>query len=64
MNDKQYTAFLILLMCSDPWPIMREEKSEYELKSFANEEAKKRGFTDWIDAYHQLLSPQTISVQP
>lgn len=56
MTDTQYRAFLDLLMCSDPWPIEGEggEHMEKILVSFANEEAKRHGFDNWIIAFHEL----------
>lgn len=39
-----------LLMFSDPWPI--DSDSKLLLENFANREANKYGYCDWIDAYH------------
>ena len=52
MKDIEYRAFLDLLMCSDPWPVNNFPHSQEILKNFAHEEAVKRGFANWIDAYH------------
>jgi len=54
MNEKEYRAFLDLLMCSDPWPIKDGGKNHKILEAFANKEATKFGHEDWIVAYHRL----------
>jgi len=51
MTDLEFRYFLDLLMCSDPWPV--EGDSESTLKNFADEQARIRGYCDWIDAYHK-----------
>lgn len=45
-------ALCELLMCADPWPA--SAASEIEVKSKADEMARKLGFSDWIEAYHGL----------
>ncbi len=55
MNDIQFCDFMALLMCSDPWP---ESVPKDALDAFADEEARKRGFDDWIEAYHMLERPR------
>lgn len=52
MDKEEYAAFLDLLMCSDPWPCGME--NEKTLKDLADRKAKEMGYTDWIDAYHQI----------
>jgi len=46
----EYRALLVLVMCADPWP------AEDHLRPFVigllNEEAKERGYEDWVQAYH------------
>jgi hypothetical protein len=54
MNDTDYREFLILLMCSDPWPVSDDGTNEMTLKNLADEEAMTRGFAGWIYAYHEL----------
>jgi hypothetical protein len=49
MNDKEFRAFLDLLMCCDPWP---DGVSELVIKDYMDSEAQKRDFSDWIHAYH------------
>ncbi len=53
MNTNEFAALCELLMCSDPWPCLTQS-SEAILKTFADDEAKRHGYTDWIDAYHTL----------
>ena len=53
MTNRQYRAFLDLLMVADPWPVEDEENHQIMI-DMANDEAEKRGYTDWIDAYHEM----------
>jgi hypothetical protein len=55
MTDAQLRVFMALLMCSDPWPL--EHSTRDVMVGLANEEAERRGFDDWIEAYHQLPAP-------
>ena len=55
MEEKELKCFLVLLICSDPWPIEDEESNDV-LQKFADEESKRHGFSDWIQAYHNLMS--------
>jgi hypothetical protein len=50
MTDEQFKVFINLLMCSDPFPCEGLEIME----AFADEEAQKRGYSDWIDAIHNM----------
>lgn len=45
-------ALCELLMCADPWPASPD--SEIEVKTKADEMARKLGFSDWVEAYHGL----------
>ena len=54
MNDDQFRAFLILMMCSDPWPV-DDGENQVIIENLADYEAVKRGFGCWIDAYHALV---------
>lgn len=54
MNDKEFRAFLDLMMCSDPWPIQDGDVSEAILIEFADKEANNRGYENWIDAYYSF----------
>lgn len=51
MTDEQFKIFLELLMCSDPWPM---DHGHDVMADFADDESRKRGFEDWIDAYHKF----------
>lgn len=53
MNNLEFRALMNLLMCSDPWPTANWEDEEH-LKGLANYEAAKRGFENWIIAYHDF----------
>ncbi len=56
MSDNEFKAFMTLLMCSDPWPVPDQGEGDGEavLKELAEQEAVKRGYTDWISAYHHF----------
>ena len=54
MDDREYRAYLNLLMCCDPWPETTDEQSQEILDGFADKEAKKRGYDTWITAYHEF----------
>ena len=49
MSDQAFRELLNLLMVSDPEPVPMEA-----LKEQADEDARVRGFTCWIDAYHRF----------
>lgn len=49
MSDLAFRQLLDLLMCSDPEPCPTES-----LRNFADDEARDRGFRDWVDAYHRF----------
>lgn len=53
MTDLQFRYFLDLIMVSDPWPL--DVKAGEELIALANEESVKRGFENWIYAYHKHM---------
>lgn len=52
MTEKQFRSLLNLHMTSDPTPL--PEPQDNEVENFLNEEARRRGFEDWVDAYHKL----------
>ena len=52
MNDELYRTLLSLWMCSDPWPLSEVERDVFE--AALQEEAERRGFKDFIDAYHNM----------
>lgn len=47
VSDAAFRELLDLLMCSD-----QVQCSVSALTSFTNDEARSRGYIDWIDAYH------------
>jgi len=53
MNDKEFSALLKWKMASDPWPVDATAKAVVE--DMLNEAAKKRGYSDWVEAYHNKL---------
>lgn len=40
------------LMVADPWPLTDIQRSMME--DFADREAVKHGFKDWLDCYHKV----------
>jgi hypothetical protein len=59
MQNREFRAFLDLMMCSDPWP---ESVDRAPLLALAEDESRKRGFAGWIEAYHKFhLAPEMPS---
>lgn len=56
MTDREFRAFLDLLMCSDPWPITGEdgEHANEILLELADSEAQLRHFDNWVVAFHEF----------
>ena len=55
MTRQEFRAFLDLLMCSDPWPVKPDHNdTQTVLGLFADAEAKRHGYPDWIEAFHRL----------
>lgn len=52
MISEELRVLCNLLMVSDPWPLSKAD--EMILKNFADEEAKRHGYQDWIEAYHEI----------
>lgn len=52
MNDRQFRALLNLVMASDPTPLSDEEDDT--VRDLLANEAHKRGFMDWIEAFHDF----------
>lgn len=52
MGDREFRAFLDLMMCSDPNPA--GEEVDAILKRWADEESQRHGFDNWIVAFHEL----------
>ena len=53
MDDREFRIFLDLLMVSDPWPL---EYGNETMTDLADTMARERGYDDWIEAYHKMLS--------
>ena len=54
MTDPQYRRFLDLLMCCDPWPVDPAGDTQPILEALADDEAGRRGYHGWIEAYHHF----------
>lgn len=52
LSAQEFGAFLSLVMVSDPWPIAQID--EGRVKDVLNREADRRGYSGWVDAYHEL----------
>jgi len=50
MSFKIFKQICILMMCDDPSNL--NEEGDDMLNEWANKEAKKFGFDNWVDAYH------------
>lgn len=55
MNDREFRAFLDLMMCSDPWP--SDEPGHEILVGLIEREAKFRGYDSWYVAFHEYKLP-------
>lgn len=65
MDDQAFVSLMALMMCSDPWPT--PSQTDYvRLNRFLNRESIRRGYADWIDAYHRFLleTEMDMSVEP
>lgn len=51
-SAQEYAALMELFMVSDPWPTAQADHDR--IKRMLNEEARDRGYTDWVDAYHEF----------
>ncbi|MCR4300851.1 MAG: hypothetical protein NUV51_04510 [Sulfuricaulis sp.] len=58
MTDQFFRDVLEWFMCSDPWVAAADlyERIETELDA----EAVRRGFTDWVDAYHHFMKGEKV----
>jgi hypothetical protein len=52
VNDLIFEALLILLMFDDPSNL--PDWMQLEIVVQVNDEARARGFNDWVDAYHKV----------
>ncbi len=57
MDDTEFAQFLVLLMCCDPWPVVAGD-NQFIMKRMADRESAKRGFKNWVDAYHNFNNQQ------
>jgi hypothetical protein len=53
MTDEQFRIMLAWFMVSDPWPLKDQVFTHMVIEDWLNLESKKRGYIDWIDAYHK-----------
>ena len=55
VTHEEFRALLDWFMCSDPWPdTTNAAENHLVITQWADEEARRHGFTDWIQAYHEL----------
>lgn len=52
LSDNDLSTLLAWLMVSDPWALSDGHRDR--MIRMLNDEAERRGFEDWIDAYHEL----------
>lgn len=55
MSDEQFRVLMSLVMVSDPWPL---QIGHSEMNDLLDDEARQRGFCDWIEAFHEWPSVQ------
>jgi len=58
ISDEAFRELLNLFMVADPWPL-EDEKSKAVIFGFLCAEASKRGYDDWIEAYHDFEPGET-----
>ncbi len=56
MTNHEFLALLHLLMCSDPTPV--SEADDNTLTTWADAEARRRGFDGWVVAFHELVADE------
>ena len=49
MTDDAFKVLMALVMVSDPWPL---QTGHGDVTDLLDDEARARGFCDWIAAYH------------
>jgi hypothetical protein len=54
MNDQEFRAVLDWFMCSDPWPVERDDDSHEIVTNWLNNEAQVRGYDSWVVAFHKF----------
>jgi hypothetical protein len=50
MTGEVFRDLLTWFMCSDPWP--SDAGAHDRIERWLDAQANKRGFRDWLDAYH------------
>jgi hypothetical protein len=55
MSDDCFGVLLALFMVNDPWPL---QSGRSDVEALLDEESRKRGFCDWIEAFHVWPTPQ------
>lgn len=53
-TDQEFRDLLDWYMCSDPWPVKEsvENTSNSRMRIMLDDEAKARGYGNWVTAYH------------
>lgn len=59
MDDYAFMSLMSLMMCSDPWPTSNQDDYKY-LNALLNRESIRRGYCDWVDAYHRFEPKKRI----
>ncbi len=63
MDDQAFVSLMTLMMCSDPWPT--SSQTDYvRLNRFLNRESIRRGYADWVDAYHRFSLETEMDTEP
>ncbi len=52
MTKQFFRDLLDWFMVSDPWTL--DYEAEYRLQVELDKEAKRRGYQDWVVAYHEM----------
>jgi hypothetical protein len=54
MSDQEFRAVLDWFMCSDPWPVQPDGVSNHNaVLNWLNRESRARGWSGWVEAYHE-----------
>jgi len=51
-SDFEFRTLLDLYMVVDPWPLT--DLHEWQFRKMLETEAKRRGFRNWVQAYHNF----------
>lgn len=55
MSEIEFKALMVLVMCSDPWPVDGDESGQGIIWGLLDREAEARGYDNWITAYHDMV---------